>query len=340
MRNGGQMMPEFLKPLEPYLPYILFFPGFFFLIKGADWLVEGASSIARRLNISDLIIGLTIVSFGTSMPELAVNIIASFQGSADLAVSNVVGSNIANILLILGITALVRPITVQSSTVWKEIPFSFLAVIALFVVANDKLLDGSDSNILSRSDGLTIMMFFAIFMYYVVNLAMKGQADDLLEDLPEETLSVPKAIMFTVLGMIALPLGGDWIVDGAVTTARALDVGEDIIGLSIVAIGTSLPELAASVVAARKGNSDIAVGNVVGSNIFNIFWVLGLSMTIRPIPFSNAANLDLFIVMVASLLLFLFVFVGKRHTLERSQGVVFLFFYVGYLVFRGFMGGS
>ncbi|MBU43622.1 MAG: sodium:proton exchanger [Spirochaetaceae bacterium] len=332
---AARMIPE---AIQPYLPYILFLPGFYLLIKGADWLVEGASSIARRLRVSDLIIGLTIVSFGTSMPELAVNIIASFQGSADLAVSNVVGSNIANILLILGVTALVRPLTVQSSTVWKEIPFSFLAVIVLFVVANDRLLDGSESNMLSRSDGLTVMLFFAIFMYYVVNMALKGQADELLEELPEETLPVGKAILFTILGMIALPLGGDWIVDGAVTMARGLNVGEDIIGLSIVAIGTSLPELAASVVAARKGNSDIAVGNVVGSNIFNIFWVLGLSMSIRPIPFSKAANLDLFMVIVASLLLFLFIFVGKRHTLERGQGVVFLFFYVAYLLFRGFTG--
>ena len=217
------MIPE---AIQPYLPYILFLPGFYLLIKGADWLVEGASSIARRLRVSDLIIGLTIVSFGTSMPELAVNIIASFQGSADLAVSNVVGSNIANILLILGVTALVRPLTVQSSTVWKEIPFSFLAVIVLFVVANDRLLDGSESNMLSRSDGLTVMLFFAIFMYYVVNMALKGQADELLEELPEETLPVGKAILFTILGMIALPLGGDWIVDGAVTMARGLNVGE------------------------------------------------------------------------------------------------------------------
>lgn len=329
-----------LEAIQPYLPYILFLPGFYFLIKGADWLVEGASSIARRLNVSDLIIGLTIVSFGTSMPELAVNIIASFQGSADLAVSNVVGSNIANILLILGITALVRPITVRSSTVWKEIPFSFLAVLVLFVVANDRLLDGAETNLLSRSDGLTIMMFFAIFMYYVVNMALKGQANELLEELPEETMPVGKAVLFTILGMIALPLGGDWIVDGAVIIARNLHIGEDIIGLTIVAIGTSLPELAASVVAARKGNSDIAVGNVVGSNIFNIFWVLGLSMTIRSIPFSRDANIDLFMVILASLLLFLFLFVGKRHTLERSSGLVFLFFYVAYLVLRGFMGAA
>lgn len=332
---AARMIPE---PLQPYIPYIVFLPGFFLLIKGADWLVEGASSIARRLHVSDLIIGLTIVSFGTSMPELAVNIIASFEGSADLAVSNVVGSNIANILLILGITALVRPLVVQSSTVWKEIPFSFLAVLVLFVVANDRLLDGAESNLLSRSDGLTVMMFFAIFMYYVVNMAMKGQADALLDDLPEETLGVGKAIFFTILGMLALPLGGDWIVQGAVTIARDLDVGEDIIGLSIVAVGTSLPELAASVVAARKGNSDIAVGNVVGSNIFNIFWVLGLSMTIRPIPFSKAANQDLFAVIVASLFLFLFIFVGKKHTLERSQGIIFLLLYAGYLFFRALTG--
>ncbi|MCB1303319.1 MAG: calcium/sodium antiporter [Leptospiraceae bacterium] len=325
------------ESIREFLPYILFLPGFYLLIKGADWLVDGASSIARRLNISDLVIGLTIVSFGTSMPELAVNIIASFQGSAELAVSNVVGSNIANILLILGVTSLIRPLNVQSSTVWKEIPFSFLAVIVLFIVANDQIINGDSANLLSRGDGMVTMLFFAIFMAYIVNLALKGQAD-LVEEVPEETLPVGKAIFFTILGMVALPIGGNWIVDGAVTMARSLNVGEDIIGLSIVAVGTSLPELAASVVAARKGNSDIAVGNVVGSNIFNIFWVLGLSMTIRPIPFSDAANLDVFMAIVASLLLFLFIFVGKRHTLERGQGLVFLFFYVGYLVFRGLTG--
>ena len=309
--------------------------GFVLLVKGADWLVDGASDIARKLNVSDLVIGLTIVSFGTSAPELAVNIIASFQGSSELAVGNILGSNVANVLLILGIAGLIRPLVVQSNTVWKEIPLSLLAALMVGVLANDVILNGADTDALERSDGIALISFFSIFMVYAIELARKGQGPLGGEDDDEEGaegMPLWKAITLTVVGLVFLPLGGNWIVEGGKHIAGEFGMSEAFIGLTIVAIGTSLPEVAASAAAALKGKTDIAIGNAIGSNIFNIFWVLGISATIKALPYSPVSNLDVGMVIVAALMLILFVS-NKDRMLKRGHAVVFLVVYVAYMVF-------
>jgi len=310
------------------LVYILFIVGFIFLIKGADFLVDGASAIARRLHISDLVIGLTVVAFGTSMPELFVNIFASFQGKTDIAIGNAVGSNIANIFLILGVASVIYPLAVTRGTVWKEIPFSLLAACVLFVTANDAWLDGSAASTLTRIDGLVYLSFFIIFVYYTFSIATR--VDGLESHLPVRQVGWTRSIGSILIGLTGLVLGGKWIVDGAVAIATGFGMSESLIGLTIVAVGTSLPELATSAVAAYKHNADIAVGNVVGSNIFNIFFVLGISATIKPLPFQPKNNLDIGAVVISSLLLFLFMFTGKKRSLDRWEGILFVLMYAAY----------
>jgi cation:H+ antiporter len=313
------------------LTYFLFLLGFVLLIKGADFLVDGASAIARRFNISDLVIGLTVVAFGTSTPELFVNIVASARGNTDIAIGNVLGSNISNVFLILGISAIIYPLSVSKGTVWKEIPFSLLAVITLGLMANDQVIDGDSSSLLTRIDGLVLLAFFTIFLYYSFSIAKAIEGLD--EHVPAKATSFVKSILLVIAGLIGLTLGGKWIVDGAVTLAKSFGMSESLVGLTIVAVGTSLPELATSAMAAYKKNVDIAVGNVVGSNIFNIFFVLGISATIKPLPFQTKSNLDIAVVTVSSLLLFLFMFTGKKRSLDRWEGIVSLFLYGGYIAF-------
>ena len=313
------------------LTYFLFLLGFVLLIKGADFLVDGASAIARRFNISDLVIGLNVVAFGTSTPELFVNIVASARGNTDIAIGNVLGSNISNVFLILGISAIIYPLSVSKGTVWKEIPFSLLAVITLGLMANDQVIDGDSSSLLTRIDGLVLLAFFTIFLYYSFSIAKAIEGLD--EHVPAKATSFVKSILLVIAGLIGLTLGGKWIVDGAVTLAKSFGMSESLVGLTIVAVGTSLPELATSAMAAYKKNVDIAVGNVVGSNIFNIFFVLGISATIKPLPFQTKSNLDIAVVTVSSLLLFLFMFTGKKRSLDRWEGIVSLFLYGGYIAF-------
>ncbi len=310
--------------------YVLFAIGFVILIKGADLLVAGASSIAGRFNISSLVIGLTVVAFGTSTPELFVNLIASFNGNTEIAIGNVLGSNIANVLLILGVAALIYPLSVQSSTIWKEIPFSFLAAIVLGVLANDILIDGALKSELSRSDGMILICFFSIFMVYVFEISFRHK-DEKSED-TVKVMGVFKSVLFILLGLTGLVFGGKWIVDGAIVIATNMGISESLIGLTVVAVGTSLPELATSAVAAYRRNVDIAIGNIVGSNIFNIFLVLGISAMIKPLPFRATSNSDIYMVILSSLLLFVFLSIGKRHMLMRWQGLVFLLLYIGYTV--------
>ena len=340
--------------MPEYVTYILFALGFLLLIKGADFLVEGASALAKKLSISDLVIGLTVVSFGTSAPELVVNVIASFQGSADLAVGNILGSNIANILLILGIAAMLAPIGVQTNTVWKEIPLSLLAALVLAVLANDVLMNGlpeiripspedpallvpstdavlSTPDMISRGDGLILMSFFVIFLYYTYGLAQAGHE---VVDGDIHDLATPKAIGYVFLGLVGLFFGGQWIVDGAVLISRNFGLSEAVIGIAVVGVGTSLPEVAASAMAAWKGRADMAVGNVVGSNIFNIFWVLGLSSMIRPIPYDPSINGDMLMTIFASVCLLMFLMLSPPFRLHRKRGAMFLVFYVTYLVVR------
>ena len=313
------------------LPYILLIIGFLLLIKGADYLVQGASSIARRWNVSDLVIGLTVVAFGTSTPELFVNIIASVQGNTDIAIGNVLGSNIANVLLILGVSSVIYPLTVTKGTVWKEIPLSLLAAFLLGFLANDALIDKRDFSALTRIDGLVLLSFFVIFMYYSFGIAKKIEGME--EHVPTKVHGLIKSLLLLMLGLTCLTLGGKWIVDGAVHLALNFGMSRALVGLTIVAVGTSLPELATSAMAAYKKNVEIAVGNVVGSNIFNIFFVLGISSTLKALPFRTRNNLDIGVVILSSILLFAYMFTGRRRSLDRLEGGVFVVLYVGYLAF-------
>jgi len=309
--------------------YILFIIGFIFLIKGADLLVDGASSIAKRLGISDIVIGLTIVSLGTSAPELLVNIVASFQGNADIGIGNILGSNISNILLILGIAALIHPLKIRRNTTWKEVPLNLLAVIVLFIIANDVFFDKAGQSVLSRTDGLVLIGFFFIFLNYTISLAKVHR--EVGEDVKHQPIA--KAVIMTILGAAGLAFGGQWVVDGAIAIARQFGLSETFIGLTIVAVGTSLPELATSAMAAFKKRADIAIGNVVGSNLFNIFWVLGLSAAIKPLPFNPMVNTDIGVCLFATILLFVFCFTKKKYQLDRLEGGLFLAAYVAYIVF-------
>jgi len=316
------------------LVYTLFIIGLIFLIKGADFLVDGASSIAGRLNISDLVIGLTVVAFGTSTPELFVNIVASIKGNTDIAIGNVVGSNIANVFFILGVSSIIYPLAVAKGTVWKEIPFSLLAAIVLFITANDQLLDGAQASALTRVDGLVLLSFFIIFIYYTCSIATR--IDGLEAHVAAKQSGWLRSSLYIILGLAGLTLGGKWIVDGAVAFATKFGMSESLVGLTIVAVGTSLPELATSAVAAYKRRVEIAVGNVVGSNIFNIFFVLGVSAGIKPLPFQPGYNLDMGVVVISSLLLFVFMFTGKKRSLDRGEGLIFLICYGGYVAYHVF----
>lgn len=311
-----------------FLTIILLVAGFILLIKGANYLVDGSSSVAKRFGISSLVIGLTVVAFGTSTPELVVNLISAFKGTTDIAIGNIIGSNIANILLILGLTGVITPIAVKSSTTWKEIPFALLAVLVTGVMANDVLFSGATESFLTRGDGLILLGFFAVFMYYIFGIAKNG-ADEESEDV--KTFGTFKSILLIVTGLAFLVIGGKWIVDSATILAKTWGLSEAVIGLTIVAVGTSLPEMITSIVAAVKGRSDIAIGNVVGSNIFNIFWILGITSVIKPLPFSENSNLDMMAVVGATVLLFAWMLVGKKHQLERWQSAVFVVLYFVYV---------
>jgi cation:H+ antiporter len=309
---------------------LLLLGGLALTVYGANWLVDGASSLAKKMNVSNLVIGLTVVAFGTSMPEFVVSFISSLNGNTDIAIGNVVGSNIVNILLILGVSAMVYPITVQHSTVWKEIPFTLLAALVLFFMANDFLIDGDSASFVSRIDGLILLCFFLIFIYYSYETSKNSTETELLV---VKIFPLLKSIFLLVIGIGALIAGGKLFVTGAVDIARELGISEAVIGLTVVAVGTSVPELATSVVAALKKNSDIAMGNVVGSNIFNIFFILGTSATISPLPFNPSMNTDLLICIAASLLLFGFMFTGQKSKINRMEGALFTLAYIGYTVY-------
>ncbi|MHB8834252.1 MAG: calcium/sodium antiporter [Candidatus Methylomirabilia bacterium] len=311
------------------MTYLLLALGFLALVKGASLLVEGASSIARRFNISDFAIGMTVVAFGTSTPELFVTLIAALGGSPDIAVGNVVGSNISNTLLILGVTALIRPLAVSRGTVWREMPFGLLASCALLFVAGDAVLDGAAQGVVGRADGLLLLSFFSIFIYYSASTAQRVAG---MEELaPPRVRSLARALGLVAAGLAGLTLGGKWIVDGAVAIAQTFGMNETLVGLTVVAIGTSLPELATSAVAAWKGNADIALGNVLGSNVFNIYFVLGVTAVVRPLPFHAENSADLAAMVGANLLLFAVILIGRRLVLARWEGSVLVASYVAYL---------
>lgn len=323
-----------------YLVYVLFLIGLLLLIKGADWLVDGASAIAKKKNISELVIGLTIVSFGTSMPELVVNLLASFNGNSEIAIGNVFGSNIANILLILGVSAIITPLPIQRSIYFTEIPMSMLAIFMVGFLANASLFVDVKALELSRFDGALMLLFFMMFMGYIYVFSKTSKNKEDLNTIKEseKDLSHNKAYLYIGGGVLALFLGGKWVVDGAVEIARLFGLTETFIGLTVVAIGTSLPELVTSAIAAKKGKADLAVGNVIGSNIFNILWILGLSALIHPLPFDVASNTDILMMITASMMLVFAIIIGKRPRIDRWEGWVFVatyIVYLTYLVMRG-----
>ena len=304
--------------------------GIFLLVKGADLLIDGSSNIARRFGIPEFVIGLTLVAFGTSLPEFTVNVAASIKRASEISLGNVVGSNIANILLILGISALINPISVHATFVKKEIPVNLFITLTLIAMANDVLLNHSPISQISRSEGIVLILTFVGYMYFLVAYLEKLEVSD--ED-RDRLMHPVKAVIFTVLGLAGLILGAELTVDGAVNLAKALGVSEAVIGLFLVAVGTSLPELFASAVAAKKGNPDIALGNVAGSNIFNATLVLGTSAIINPIPVPDRANYDFLVLFVATLLLVISYFTGRKYTIDRKEGLAFLILYFAYALF-------
>ena len=309
------------------LDILILLVGFVLLVYGANWLVDGASALAKRFNIPNIVIGLTIVAFGTSAPELVVNAFAAVNHQSDIVLGNIIGSNIFNVLATLGAAAMIYPLTVNSNTVWIEIPLSFLSAIVVLVMASDLLLDQS-SSVISRGDGVILLFFFIIFMVYNFRL-MKNNTEENLVSIEE--MSVLKSVILVVVGVTGLILGGRFIVTSASDLALSMGISERIVGLTVVSIGTSAPELATSVAAALKKNVDIAIGNIVGSNLFNVFLVLGVSATIYPVTIHASSSYDLLVNVGASLLLFVFVITGRKRKIESWQGLVFVILYLVYL---------
>ncbi|MBL7864808.1 MAG: calcium/sodium antiporter [Cyclobacteriaceae bacterium] len=316
------------------IPVLLLLVGFGILIKGADFLVNGASSIAAKKGISNLAIGLTVVAFGTSMPELVVSLISALEGKNDASFGNVIGSNNFNLLLILGISGLIYPLVVQRNTVKYEVPMSMLAAIILFVLVNDALVMGDNSapapygGYLSRFDSIILLLFFLGFLWYIYR-TMRLTAD-LGESEPPKLFSTPMSVGMVIAGLAMLIGGGELVVENALEIAHHYGLSEKLIGLTILAAGTSLPELATSCVAAYKKNTDIAIGNVVGSNIFNIFFILGITGTITPIPYNAALNFDLQALMASTVLLMIFMFTLNTRKLDRWEAFLMLAAYIAY----------
>ena len=317
------------------ITYILFAIGIYLLLKSADWIVDSSSSMAKKWGVSSLMIGLTVVAFGTSLPELVVNVFAAFEGAAEVSFGNIIGSNIANILLVLGITAMIGAIKVKSDTVWKQIPFALLAVFVLFFLTNRASIDGV--NFLFPSDGFILLAIFAAFLYYVFQTAKREKVKESkpsLEGIDPNWKIAAKLI----IGLVGIYFAGKWVVEGAVFVATQFGLSQYLISATIIAIGTSLPELVVCVVAAFRKNLDLAVGNIVGSNIFNILWVFGVIPFITPLKVPSFITFDIGVMFFATLLLFIFMFVGKKHELSRKDGLVFFLIYVvyiAYLIVRG-----
>jgi cation:H+ antiporter len=316
---------------------ILLIIGFVLLIKGADVMVEGAASLAKRFGVSSLVIGLTVVASGTSAPELIVNIMASLQGSADIGMGNIVGSNIANTLLVLGLAVVIRRIKIDRGILSRDIPYSIMAVIVLFVLMNGAIINGGGESGLFRSGGIVLISFFLIFLYYSFAVNKK--------EIEEEGEVQKKKTWISVLmvlgGSAGLFFGGNFIVDSAVFLAQALGMSEALIGLTVIAVGTGLPEIAVVIAAARKGQGAMIIGNVVGSNIFNVLWVLGLSSIIKPIEYSSMMDSDILFSIVITCLLYPLILSGKgtkKFSLGRASGAIMLivyFVYIGLIVVRG-----
>ncbi len=294
-------------------------------------MIDGSSSLAKRFGVSDMVIGLTIVAFGTSLPEMVVNVISSVKGSSDLVLGNIIGSNISNMLLILGFGALIYPIKIHKPSVWREVKINLFAVVLLIIFMNDLFLRLSNKDVISFYEGLVLLLFFLVFLYFIFSAYKSGV--DIIESEQVHIKKPSKAVFMIVLGILGLYFGGKWIVNGALVIAESLGVSEGFIGLTMLAIGTSLPELAASFAALSKKSSDMAFGNVIGSNIFNLLFVLGVSALITPIEFSPQLKLDVFFLFLVTLFLFLIVYFKDKHTITRKHGFLFIVLYFFYLLF-------
>lgn len=319
------------------MDYVWLIVGLVLIIAGADWLTDGASSMAKRWGVSDLVIGLTVVAFGTSAPELSISLVSALKGSAPMAIGNVVGSNIFNVLAIIGVVALARPIRIEPSIMQNELPLAILASVALLAIGCGPELGVGTERIVTRPDGILLILFFLIFMRYTFSQA-KGisSASDPVGDAAARKPLMPmwKSVAWVILGLGALVWGGDRFVSGASGIASSLGMSDAVIGLTIVAAGTSLPELATSLTAALKGNTGIAVGNVIGSCIFNIFFVLGLTGVVTPLPFGGIGETDLLVMTGAALLFWLFGWRFGRREIKRWEGGVMLACYVAYVAFQ------
>ncbi|QKS69971.1 calcium/sodium antiporter [Paenalkalicoccus suaedae] len=312
------------------MSYVLLLIGFALLIKGADYFVQGASNVATNLRVSPLLIGLTIVAFGTSAPEATVSIVAAFQGNAGVAIGNVIGSNIFNITLVVGLTAFIFPLLVESETVRKEIPFALLGSIVLLVVIADSTLQGVNASLITRGDGLILLLFFVVFLYYIFEVARKNRAAIPALDASHNP-AWTKNTLLTVGGLVGIILGGEFVVRGATSIALSLGMSETLVGLTIVAIGTSLPELITSVTAALKKKAEIALGNIVGSNIFNIFFVLGAAATVAPLPVDPRIYIDA--ILTIGLTVLLFIFSRTNYRIGKREGVTLAVAYVIYMIY-------
>ncbi|MCT4605836.1 MAG: calcium/sodium antiporter [Marinisporobacter sp.] len=309
--------------------YILLVIGFILLIKGADYFVEGAVYIAKLLKISPMLIGLTIVAFGTSSPEAAVSIRAAMKGMGGIALGNAIGSNLFNISVVVGITAIVNPLKVERETVRKEIPFTFLSSILLLLLMMDIKLQGFYKNQLTRGDGLVLLSFFIIFMYYLFEVARNNREKNIEED--AVNISMGKKLFFTLGGFVAILVGGELVVRSSTKIATDFGISETLVGLTIAAIGTSLPEMITCITAAAKKHSDLAVGNIVGSNIFNILFVLGTSSIVSPISVEEKLFVDvLFMIGYTSIL---FIFSKTHHQITRMEGSILFLSYIVYMVY-------
>lgn len=315
------------------LDIILLVVGFIVLIKGADIFVDGASSIAGNFKISKMLIGLTIVAFGTSAPEFAVSVKSLISGNGDIVLGNVIGSNILNILLILGISSLFHFLNVKNNTVKKELPITLLITTLFAVLLSDHLFDSNITNAFTRSDGIVLLLFFLVFIYYLISMA-RNKIDD---DQNEKYMPIVKSIVYTIIGLICIIVGSNFVVDSASSLAAIIGISEKMISLTVIAFGTSLPELVTSVTATKKGEYDIAIGNVVGSNIFNIGMVIGLPVTIfggiSDITFNY---IDLIVMLLSAFLLFIFSF--KDRKISKKEGIAFLILFViyySYVIYTG-----
>ncbi len=324
---------------------LILIAGLALILLGANYLVDGASAIAKRFGISDFIIGMTIVGIGTSTPEMVVSFLSAIKGNADIAVGNVIGSNAFNVLMILGITALISPLPLTSNNIKKDIPFALLAAMTLLFVGNDIFLDGAAANIISRTEGLMMLALFGVFMAYTIyssqpsngaipqsgvgqnETAATAQQENQIKQKP-----VWLSLIMVIGGLAGLVYGGDLFVASASSIAKMLGVSDAVIAVTIMAGGTSLPELASCAVAAFKKNTDLALGNVIGSNVSNIFLILGGSAVIHPLGMSNIGQLDLGTLFISSILLFIAAFTFKKRSLDRIEGILFILIYIGYIL--------